>query len=104
MGLPAVMSLLTIGALVTAWKGLPGGSGVTIFDAADVAPGPEPFVPATVKLYERPKPSPVTLALLAVPGTVAVIPPGFDATGAPAALASSATQGTAADRGPGVAL
>ncbi|TMD97101.1 MAG: hypothetical protein E6I72_07645 [Chloroflexi bacterium] len=77
---------------------------MTIFDAADVAPVPEPFVPATVKLYERPKPSPVTLALLAVPGTVAVIPPGFDVTVKLAAVASAATQVTVADRVPAVAL
>jgi len=52
--------------------------GVTAADGADAAPVPTPFDAATVKVYEVPLTSPVTMIGEAVPLTV--IPPGLEVT------------------------
>ena len=52
--------------------------GVTLLEAADIAPIPTAFVALTAKVYAAPLVRPVTVIGLAVP--VAVMPPGFDVT------------------------
>jgi hypothetical protein len=50
--------------------------GVTAPEAADADPTPTPFAAVTVKVYAVPFVSPVTVALVAVPLTLADCPPG----------------------------
>ena len=53
--------------------------GVTALDAADALPVPTPLVAVTVKVYEVPGVSPVTLQVSA-PDVVQVRPPGVEVT------------------------
>src|SRR5262249_37276368 len=63
-----------------------GGSapcdGVTEFDCADSVPSPMALVACTVKVYAVPLVRPVTNALCALPGTIAVMPVGTPPTSA----------------------
>jgi hypothetical protein len=59
----------------------PGGpTGVTAFDAAEAEPVPAAVVADTVKVYEVPLVSPVTVAVVIVPPTDTVWPPGIAVT------------------------
>ena len=53
-----------------------GPSGVTLFEAAEAGPLPAALVAVTVKVYELPLLRPVTMALVVLPPTELVIPPG----------------------------
>jgi hypothetical protein len=55
-------------------------AGTTAFDASDGALEPTALVASTVKVYEVPFVSPVTVAVVAVPDTVSVAPPGVATT------------------------
>ncbi len=60
---------------------LGGPIGVTAFEGVDAGPVPAPFVAVTVKVYEVPFMSPVTVAVVVVPlAVVAVTPPGAEVT------------------------
>jgi hypothetical protein len=55
-------------------------AGTTAFDASDGALEPTALVAWTVKVYDVTLVSPVMVAAVAVPGTVAVAPPGVATT------------------------
>ena len=68
--------------------------GVTAVEAADGGPVPAAFVAVTVNVYGVPLVRPVTVAVRAVPATLAVTPPGVDVTvypviGVPPSLAGA---------------
>jgi hypothetical protein len=51
-------------------------TGVTEFDGAEAGPAPAALLATTVNVYEVPLVSPVTIAVVALPPTLAVRPPG----------------------------
>jgi hypothetical protein len=53
------------------------GPGVTALDGADGGPVPAALLARTVNVYDVPFVSPVTTAVVVVPPTVAVWPPGL---------------------------
>src|SRR5258708_1382277 len=81
--------------------GAPGTvAGVTELDGDEAGPVPTALVAVTVKVYLVPLVRPLTVALVAVPLALAVIPPGDEVTGYPVIgdppLEAGATQGTVA--------
>src|SRR5260370_40411290 len=64
--------------------GAPGTvAGVTELDGDEAGPVPTALVAVTVKVYLVPLVRPLTVALVAVPLALAVIPPGDEGTGDP---------------------
>src|SRR5437879_4918831 len=71
------VSRIRVGATGRYWPSQP--EGITTFDPPDWL-APTVFVAVTLKLYEAPLLSPVTIAQVWLPGTVAVRPPGDEMT------------------------
>src|SRR5712692_5077802 len=71
------VSRIRVGATGRYWPSQP--EGITAFDPPDWL-APTLFIAVTLKLYEVPLVSPVTMAHVCEPPTVAVRPPGFEVT------------------------